>query len=170
MFLSIKEKMKYCTAPLFFSAVDAVGESSGIGEKKLLALWDQYHTFELTKEQIVSVSGWADKTAGKLLEHLDDIRDWTKYLVENEIAFKTTDVVCDSDKLKDVAVCFTGIRDKRMEDYIKKNGGSVLSSVSKKCTLVIAKDPSEHSTKLKKAAELGVEIMSYFDATTKFSD
>lgn len=168
LYASLQEKMKFCTAPLFYSAVDAVGEASGIGEKKLLALWDQYHTFDLTMEQIVSVNGWAEKTATKLLERMDDIRSWTSFLLENSITFKTTDIEQKSDKFKDYAVCFTGVRDKAMEEVIKTNGGTVLSSVSKKCTLVIAKDPNEHSTKLTKAREMGINVMSYFDAMNIF--
>ena len=51
-----------------------------------------------------------------------------------------------------------------MEQYIVENGGKIVSGVSKKCTLLITMDPSVQSTKLKKAQELGIQIMSYNEA------
>lgn len=164
IFKSIGEKISSATAPLFYSAVDAVGEASGIGEKKLQALWETYHTFDLTKEQIVSVSGWADKSADKLLEHAEDLKMWNSYIIENGIKFKDTTVEVKSNSCASLAVCFTGVRDKQMEQYIVENGGKIVSGVSKKCTLLITMDSSVQSTKLKKAQELGIQIMSYNEA------
>lgn len=168
IFKSIGEKVFNATAPLFYSAVDAVGEASGIGEKKLQALWDNYHTFDLTKEEIVSVAGWADKSADKFLEHTADIKMWSDYIKENGIKFKENLVEIKSDSCSSLAVCFTGVRDKNMERYIVENGGKIVSGVSKKCTLLVAMDTSTQSTKLKKATDLGIKIMSYNEALDVF--
>ena len=55
-----------------------------------------------------------------------------------------------------------------MEQNIKQNGGVVLSSVSKECNLVIAKDPNSSSSKVKKAKDLGIEVISYDEAKGRF--
>lgn len=168
VFASIQKAFKEKTLATFYSAVDVCGEDSGIGEKKLEALLLQYNTLDLTKEQIVAVAGWSDKSADKLLPHINDIRKWKTYLDENKFTFKSLKVETTSDKLKDVYVVFTGVRDNKMENFIKENSGNILSSVSKKCNLVIAKDPSEVSTKLQKARENGIKIISYNEALELF--
>ncbi len=56
-------------------------------------------------------------------------------------------------------VCFTGIRDKELAAKIESLGGKVTSSVSKKTTIVVAKDPNSTTGKPKKAREMGITIM-----------
>ena len=55
-------------------------------------------------------------------------------------------------------VCFTGVRDKRLESLIISEGGEIVSGVSKKTTHLIVADPSSSSSKMTKAKELGVVI------------
>ena len=71
-------------------------------------------------------------------------------------------------KCKDIKVVFTGIRSAEMEDVIRQNGGKVLSSFTKDCNLVIAKDPLGNSGKLQKAKEKGVEVISLEEAFKRF--
>ena len=72
------------------------------------------------------------------------------------------------DKCKDIKVVFTGIRSAEMEDVIRQNGGKVLSSFTKECNLVIAKDPMGNSGKLQKAKDKGVEVISLEEAFKRF--
>lgn len=60
-------------------------------------------------------------------------------------------------------IVFTGFRDKKLEELVTSNGGVVNTSVSKKTTLVVAKDPNESSGKITKAHELGVKVISLED-------
>lgn len=55
-------------------------------------------------------------------------------------------------------VCFTGIRDKELEDTIIQEGGEVVSGVSRKTTNLIVADLSSNSSKMQKAKELGIAI------------
>ena len=57
------------------------------------------------------------------------------------------------------AVCFTGVRDKALEAAIAAAGGFIKSSVSKNVTILVAKDPSAKSGKMKKAADYGCKIL-----------
>lgn len=55
---------------------------------------------------------------------------------------------------------FTGFRNKEWEGKVAELGGKVSTSVSKSTSFVVAEDPTESSTKLNKARDLGVRIIS----------
>jgi DNA ligase (NAD+) len=63
---------------------------------------------------------------------------------------------------------FTGVRNADMEKRIVDGGGNIGSSVSGKTTVVIAKDPSENSSKLNKAREMGIEVIGVADFEKKY--
>lgn len=62
--------------------------------------------------------------------------------------------------LAGVTAVFTGFRNKGWEGIIADAGGKVSTSVSKNTTVVVAADPNEDSSKLTKARELGVPIIT----------
>ena len=55
-------------------------------------------------------------------------------------------------------IVFSGFRDETLEKEIKKNGGNVSGSVSKKTDIVLVKNSEKETTKTKKAKELGILI------------
>lgn len=57
-------------------------------------------------------------------------------------------------------VCFSGIRDASLEEKIIAGGGAILSGVSKKTTHLVVKDTLGVSSKITKAKELGVRVLS----------
>lgn len=59
-----------------------------------------------------------------------------------------------------MSVCVSGFRDSAMEQFIKENGGTIVSGVSKKTTHLIVKDTNITSSKINKAIDLGVTIIS----------
>lgn len=59
---------------------------------------------------------------------------------------------------------FTGIRDKELEAKIEARGGTIGGSVNGKTTHLVAKDPSGGSSKLKKAADMGVKVIGIIEA------
>lgn len=61
------------------------------------------------------------------------------------------------------AVCFSGVRDKNLEEEIKREGGAVVSGVTAKTTHLIVKDIETSSNKAMKAKLLGVKIMTLKD-------
>jgi NAD-dependent DNA ligase len=63
------------------------------------------------------------------------------------------------DSLRDVAVVFTGFRDKEFEREITKNGGAVYGSISGNVTHLICKDVKANTVKMKKARALGIKIL-----------
>ena len=63
-------------------------------------------------------------------------------------------------KYKDMAVCFSGVRNPELEIAIIKGGGKIASGVSKKTTHLVVKDKSANSAKILKSKELGITILT----------
>jgi len=79
---------------------------------------------------------------------------------------KLQDKLYDIDKL---VVCFTGVRDSNLAENMEKIGIKVVSSVTKACNVVVAKDVDTTSSKAKKVTEQGGVIVSYDDIKGFFS-
>ena len=62
-----------------------------------------------------------------------------------------------------MVVVFTGIRNTNMEEMITNGGGVIGSGVTGKTTLVVAKDISENTGKIKTAREKGIQVMNIID-------
>lgn len=70
-------------------------------------------------------------------------------------------------KYSGMSVCFSGIRDAALENEIITRGGAIVSGVSKKTTHLIVKDINGNSSKISKAKELGVLIITIEDFKLK---
>lgn len=68
--------------------------------------------------------------------------------------------VDNNGKCSGMNVCFSGIRDAELEGIIKSLGGSIASGINKKTTHLIVKDINATSSKIIKAKDLGVSILS----------
>jgi DNA ligase (NAD+) len=67
-------------------------------------------------------------------------------------------------KLSGMSFCFTQVRDREFEGDIQAAGGSVKGSVGKDLTYLVAKDPKKMTGKVKKAADLGIEVVTLEEA------
>ena len=67
-------------------------------------------------------------------------------------------------KLDGISFCFTGVRDKDGETKITDQGGKISSGVNARLTYLVCKDPNSSSSKMVKAKELGVKVISLQDA------
>mgnify|MGYP005932665645 CR=1 FL=1 len=59
-----------------------------------------------------------------------------------------------------MVVCFSGIRDAKMEEQIVNEGGKIVNSVSKNTTLLIVKDKNLSSSKISKAKSMNIKILN----------
>lgn len=57
--------------------------------------------------------------------------------------------------------CFTGFRNKGWEEIITANGGWITNGVSRNTDYLICKDLESQSSKMRKAKEYGIKIMSW---------
>lgn len=122
---------------------------------------------KLTPKHLNSINGVSDITANIFIEGLKEYSKMRK--LDIKITYiespKLTPV---GDKCKDMKVCFTGVRDKHLEQVIVLNGGEIVSGVSKKTTLLIVDDMNTTSSKAVKAKELGIEIQTINDFKLTF--
>lgn len=68
-----------------------------------------------------------------------------------------------SDDFSNYKVVFTGFRNKEWQNIIENQGGKVLSNISANCNLLVVKDLNSTSSKMQKAKELNIKILSMED-------
>jgi DNA ligase (NAD+) len=156
----------------------------GLAVKKLEEVINMYPDIMLVKwkkdkliEKIQKVNGFSEKLSTLFAENFNDFKDFYKKIAKikditrfEEIEDTDSDIESDEEKLlDDMIIVMTGFRDKELETKIKSNGGKVVGSVSKNTTILIHKDGAEtNSAKFKKAAELGVDIISKSEFMKKY--
>jgi NAD-dependent DNA ligase len=85
-----------------------------------------------------------------------------------EISKQNAPIGPKNNKFAGMVAVFTGVRNTDLEKQIVDGGGVIGSSISGKTTILIAKDPSENSSKLNKARELGIEIINIDNFIKKY--
>lgn len=63
-------------------------------------------------------------------------------------------------KLSNAIICFTGIRDKVLKAKLEEHGATVTDTFTKNVTVLITKDSNSTSSKIQKAKENGVKIIT----------
>jgi len=147
----------------------------GLGEKKFKLIMDAIPDFlekwqdgSVTRDDIMSIEGFSDKSTDVLINGMSKFLEWLvlhKMIKLEKSADKKTDIrgegnTDDSSKFAGMNVVFTGIRNTDMEEIITNGGGVIGSGVTSKTTLVVAKDTSENTGKIKTAREKGIQVMN----------
>ncbi len=147
----------------------------GLGRKKI----------ELMVKEIPSIVSYVIPTIDQLISIKSIGKATAESFIDNFIKFKgfmdEIGVSCDSPQsvnepqnhnmnmnFKDKIIVFTGFRNSEWEKIIKSSGGQVTGSVSKKTTLVVASDLNDNSSKVVRARELGINLISKEEFSSKF--
>jgi NAD-dependent DNA ligase len=149
----------------------------GLGEKKFKMILDaipgileKYQSGQISQATITSIKGFSTTTADIFLEGMPRFISWLA--IHSMIKIEITDVksadIPKGNKFAGMVVVFTGVRNADIEREIISNGGSIGSTISGKTTLLVAKDPSENSSKLQKARDLGIQILGYTDFAKQY--
>jgi len=173
----IKKTVKAAKCVDFMVASNAFGQ--GFGERKLTAIAGAmprvtYATDWVPKlEDLCALEGVSNITAVKFIDGLKKYREFMEVMglsckvatpsVSTSASTTTTKKGKAPGKWAGEVVVFTGFRNKAWEDTIKEGGGVIGTSVSGKTTLVVAKDPTQTSGKLKTAADKGIRIVGMDD-------
>jgi len=133
----------------------ASGFFINLGSKKisLLIHFDEKPLFN----EIINVNGFSDISATAYLNGYDNFYEWLQTVPQITIDKKYHIM---NDDFKNTSFCFTGIRRKDLEDVITSKSGKITSGVSKKLTYLVCKNKNSGSSKLTKAKNLGVIILS----------
>jgi NAD-dependent DNA ligase len=134
----------------------------GVGKRKFKKLFDglRLHVIDemplLSKAQIISVDGFEDKTATKIVRGISEFYDFAEAIYGLNLVEA---VVAEGGAMDGEKVAFTGFRDKELQVQVEAEGGTMQSSVSGKTTILVAKNPNSTSGKMKKARDNGTRIM-----------
>lgn len=143
-----------------YKIMGAYSTQRGIGVrkmKKLQKFLGRDHMYTCNDVDVIAnVEGFDIKTAkrtviaiSKFIDFFSDVCDFVTIAEE-----ESTGSLLANEK-----ICMTGFRDKALVEQIENAGGTIQSGVSGKTTIVIAKDPSSNSGKIKKARDAGIRIM-----------
>jgi NAD-dependent DNA ligase len=146
----------------------------GLGEKKMAiiveALPETLAGTAPTLEALKSIEGIGEATAKSFLTGLSKFYALMSSL---GIPCRTRQPAAVSAHktsfVENQIIVFTGFRNKELEKQVEAKGGKLASAISGKTTLVVAADPKESSTKLNKARELNITIMSKDDFIAKLA-
>ncbi len=134
--------------------------SSGVykflGSKKL-ALVEHFETKPSLKE-VISIEGFSEISAKNFIDGYDLFWDFVKDL---PITWKrSVKVEVLSNEFEGKVFCFSGARDKNIENILISKGAKIASGVNSKTTHLIMKEIGTGSSKESKALELGITIMT----------
>ena len=157
----IQESVKKADCLTFMTASNLFGRS--IAEKKLKLILEVFpeipNGYKPTESELSKVSGIGEITAKQFLEGLPLFFEFMKELNKECKKVEVVEKVVGK-SLEGLVVVFTGVRDKELEALIEAKGGKVGSSVSSKTKILVAKDPSDDSSKIKSAKELGIPVVT----------
>lgn len=165
---SLHDKLNPIDPWVLYGAHPAFGR--GVGTRKFKALFDALgsdaDSKKLTYNMIMSVDGFQDKTASKIVEGLSEFNDFL-----NDIygSYSLAKPKSKGGAFDGQTIVMTGFRDASLAGKIEQQGGTIGSSVSKNTALVVAADPKDSSTKIKKAIQLGIPVISRSDFATQLS-
>ena len=108
-----------------------------------------------TEAQLEKIQGIGKKLAGLIVKGLKEKEEIIKNLM---LYVEIAESSFVSSRLEGVTFCFTGFRDKSLEQQIEINGGKIISGVTGKLNYLVS--VGAQSTKTDKAKELGVTVIS----------
>ena len=172
---NIRVSFEIATLPQLMAASGIFGRGAGV--RKLSAITNAYpNILELSttglKDKIVKLDGFSDASAKKFVASLPEFKDFFNKLESlKTISVGQLKIVQDKKegKFSGKEVVFTGPRNKELEDYIKKEGGTVSESVKKTTHMLLYDSDAQKTTsKYVKAKKMGILMMTHKEFTEKF--
>jgi DNA ligase (NAD+) len=160
------EKSKKISLVTFLSALGIEGVSSVKLEKIINNGFDDLNKIlTLTKEKLISIEGFAEKSANDFYNSIHEKEQLIKDLISLgvEVIYTNQKV---SNLLGGKKICITGelsIKRELMEEKIKSHGGIIVSSVSKNTAILLTNETDSGSTKYQKAKQFKIDIISEED-------
>lgn len=148
----------------FISAIGVEGVSTAKSEK---IISQGYNTIEkilsLTPETMIAFEGFAEKSATEIVRSLRKKEPLIRELLSVGVKLKADEINTGEGPLAGMKFCITGELSSpraEFEKLIKKNGGVMVSSVSKNTSYLITNEKDGSSSKFVKAKTLGIPIVT----------
>jgi DNA ligase (NAD+) len=124
-----------------------------------------YEDMDITIEMLNEIPSIQEKTSIKIMEKLPKIKEFL--LEHNQLKFKKKKIVIKKNEVKEKPkllnnknIVITGKRDKKILEKIELDGGVIQNTVNKKTDILIVETIESQSSKMKKAKELNIEILT----------
>jgi len=137
----------------------ATGIFTGLGSLRLVKL--EHFKTKPSVEDVMMIDGFAESSAKSYVDSYDKFFDFIKGLPIT--ITEKVEVVKVSNDLEGMSFIFTGVRRPDLVKIIESRGGKECSSVSKSTTHLVCADKSSSSSKMKKAIDLGIQILDVKD-------
>lgn len=116
-------------------------------------------------KEAIKLEGIGESTAKDYLTYIYDFYNFyfkiqNFILIKKENGIKLTTIQYE---LEGFNIVFTGFRNEELKNIVESKGGKVLSNISSNCNLVVTKDINSNSSKIEKAKQLGIKIISIED-------
>lgn len=152
-------------------ASNSFGRSLGIKKIDLIMKEFNYKLENLQnttnlKNQIQNIHGVGQITADQFVEGINEFSNFCKtnaFIAISKNNQQKQNANVKSDTLKDNVVLFTGFRDSNLENLVSSHGGTIVSSFSKKVTLLVVKDYNVSNAKTSNAEKNNIRIISSTD-------
>jgi len=160
----------------------------GIGERKIKSIIKEIPNIlnikdnKELKELILNIDGFSDISTDKFVDNLDTFKVFYKQLkkiydldyIEKKLKQKSKNKEQNNKDnstniFENMKIVFTGFRDKELQNKIEEFGGSVTTSVSSKTNIVVHADNEQNSSKIEKAIQLKIKILSKSEFVKKFN-
>ena len=165
IFIQMKEALsKPISAAEFLATFDV--KNFDVKKLKLLGNLTLDEIMSLSFEDIIKFEGFAETTASLLIEFLTKYKSEIDELKNYFTFLEKRDIIKESGKLENISFCFTGKAVKprnELQGLVEQNGGINKSSVTKGLNYLVTDDTDSSSSKMKKAKELGIKIISSTD-------
>lgn len=158
------QKTKEQNLSQFISAIGVEGVSIAKSEK---IISQGYNTLDkilsLDMEKMQLIEGFAEKSSSVFLDSLHKKGKLIKELLKLGVKVRADELSSGEGPLMGLKFCITGelsMARNEFEKLIKKNGGVMVSSVSKNTNYLITNETESSSSKFVKAKTLGIPILS----------
>lgn len=172
---SIQDRIENVSLPLLMDASNMFGR--GMGENRIKLILDEYPDIlrmkassPMKQEMVVDIDGFAEITAKKFVKNIPTFKRFIRengleYKLEYTKELKNYDT---SHPLYEKNILITGFRDEDFKMNIRNVGGKIASGISSNVDILVVKSMDSTTSKMKKAQELGVDIMTKDEFTNTY--
>lgn len=146
----------------------------GFGTRRFTAVQQEYPNIRalgllalpMILKKVSAIHGFSDTTAQAFADGIKPFMKWfdrnSQYITIKRKAKAT------SSKLAGVSVAFTGFRDAELSERIRKAGGVASDNFTATTTILLATNPNSGSSKIQRALDKGVKVMTPTQFISKY--
>ena len=175
----IRLKLEEASLVKIMSASNMLGR--GLGERKITLIMSRYPnvlTSVSSKDEkharLIEIDGIGKENASSFLDNMSNFIDFLREIGKSNMLTRSpkrsTPVPKDSNHiLHGKRIAMTKVRDTRVLSLLEEHGGILDNSVTKNTFVLITKSMDDVSSKMKKAEELGIPILTPYDFLKEYS-